>query len=162
VELVAELLRHGAALSGEHWRVVQTMARAVETRWREPDHGIWEIRAARRHHTHTKVMCWLTADRAAWVSEALRGRPRDTLRALADEIKADILANAWSERLGAFSGSYGADDPDAGALWVGLSGMLATGDPRFLATIDAVERELREGPVIYRYTAPDGLPGREG
>src|SRR5690606_23458450 len=94
VELVAELLRRGAALSGEHWRVVQTMARAVETRWREPDHGIWEIRAARRHHTHTKVMCWLTADRAAWVSESLRGRPGDELRALADEIKADILANA--------------------------------------------------------------------
>jgi trehalose 6-phosphate phosphatase len=162
VELVAELLRRGASLSGEHWRVVQTMARAVETRWREPDHGIWEIRAARRHHTHSKVMCWLTADRAAWVSESLRGRPGDSMRALAEEIKADILANAWSERLNAFSGSYGADDPDAGALWVGLSGMLSADDPRFLATIDAVERDLREGPVVYRYDAPDGLPGREG
>ncbi len=162
VELVAELLRRGASLSGEHWRVVQAMAQAVAARWREPDHGIWEIRAARRHHTHTKVMCWMTADRAAWVSESLRGRPGDSMRELAAQIKADVLEYAWSEQLGAFAGTYHEHDPDAGALWVGLSGMLAPDDPRFLATIDAVERELRCGPVVYRYRGADGLPGMEG
>ena len=51
---------------------------------------------------------------------------------------------------------------DASSLWIGLSGLLADDDPRFLATVLAVEAELRSGPIVYRYRWDDGLPGREG
>ena len=47
---------------------------AVERRWHEPDHGIWEARLAPRHHVYSKVMCWLTVARALEV-QALRGEP---------------------------------------------------------------------------------------
>ena len=39
---------------------VQEMVHAVERRWHEPDHGIWEARMPPRHHVYSKVMCWLT------------------------------------------------------------------------------------------------------
>jgi GH15 family glucan-1,4-alpha-glucosidase len=33
---------------------------------------------------------------------------------------------------------------------------------RIRSTIAAVERELRQGPYVYRYLGEDGLPGEEG
>ncbi|MFU8829954.1 MAG: glycoside hydrolase family 15 protein, partial [Phycisphaerales bacterium] len=52
--------------------------------------------------------------------------------------------------------------PDAATLWTGLSSMLEPDDGRFIATVDAVERHLRNGPTVYRYFHDDGLPGSEG
>ena len=36
----------------------------LESTWREPDEGIWEVRGGRRHFTHSKVMAWVAFDRA--------------------------------------------------------------------------------------------------
>lgn len=162
VQLVHDLAQRGAPLSSEHWRLVNAMAEAVRHRWREPDHGIWEIRGQRRHHVHTKVMCWLTADRAARISEDVLGRDRPDYRALADEIKADVIENGWNAHARAFLGAYDGCEADASALVVGLSGMLPPDDPRFQGTVDLVERDLRVGPTVYRYRYDDGLPGMEG
>ena len=41
----------------------------LETIWREPDEGIWEVRGGRRHFTHSKVMAWVAFDRAAITAE---------------------------------------------------------------------------------------------
>ncbi len=161
-ELIWQLLLAEAPISSEHWRLVDATVRAVEARWHEPDHGIWEIRKPRRHHVHSKVMCWLTVDRGIRISERFLDRPRPEWEALRDQIAADILAHGWNESAGTFTAAYGDDDLDAAALWVGLSGLLDCTDPRFLGTIDAIERQLREGPTVYRYITDDGLPGREG
>ena len=138
------------------------MVHAVEARWHEPDHGIWEIRKPRRHHVHTKVMCWLAVDRGIRVSERFLDRRRPQWEALRDQIAADILANAWNEKAGAFTAAYEGEDLDAAALTIGLTGLVECTDPRFLATIGAIEGQLRMGPTVFRYLADDGLPGREG
>jgi GH15 family glucan-1,4-alpha-glucosidase len=62
----------------------------------------------------------------------------------------------------AFTAAYDGDDLDAAALTVGLTGLIAPDDPRFIGTVEAVERGLREGPTVYRYLSDDGLPGHEG
>lgn len=160
-ELVALLAESGAALSSEHWRLVNAMVSAVERRWREPDHGIWEVRRPRQHHVHSKVMCWQTVDRAMRVARYL-GHLRADWRGLRDEIAEDVLRHGWNESTGAFCATYDEGEADAAALSVGLSGMLAADDPRFLRTIGFVERELRAGPTVYRYRYDDGLPGAEG
>ena len=64
VELIALLSERDAPLSAEHWRLVEAMVQAVARRWREPDHGIWEIRKPGRHHVHSNLLCWATGDRA--------------------------------------------------------------------------------------------------
>src|SRR5262249_21664977 len=55
-ELVALLAERGAPVAPDHWRLVRAMVRAVQARWKEPDHGIWEMRLERRHHVHSKAM----------------------------------------------------------------------------------------------------------
>lgn len=162
VELVWQLAQRGAPLSVEHWRLVKAMADAVKSRWQEPDHGIWEPRIAPRQHVHTKVMCWLTIDRAVKIAGTLLGERPTDYDGLADTIRAEALAQGWDEELGTFTHAYETRDIDASVLWTGLSGMLAPDDPRFVRTVETVERELRDGPTVYRYRYDDGLPGHEG
>lgn len=162
IELVHQLSVHGAPLSHDHWRLVEDLVRAVERRWREPDHGIWEIRKPVRHHVHSKVMCWVTVDRAIAIGDRHLDRAHPEWEALRTDIADDVLRHGWKDAPGAFTAAYDGDDLDAAALVVGLSGLLPADDPRFAATVEAVERHLRDGPTVYRYRADDWLPGFEG
>jgi GH15 family glucan-1,4-alpha-glucosidase len=163
MDLIALLIERDAPLSSDHWRLVDRIVAAVMQRWREPDHGIWEVRRAPRHHVHSKVMCWLAVDRGVRIAERFFDRRRDDWVALRDEIANDVLQNGYRPELQAFTAAYDGDDLDAAALWIGLSGLLAADDPRFASTVDAVEQRLRDGPTVYRYrTTDDGLPGTEG
>ena len=47
--------------------------------WREPDQGIWEPREPPRHHTHSRVLCWVALDRLLELHE--RGALAPTRRA---------------------------------------------------------------------------------
>lgn len=162
VDLVAVMADRGAPLSSQHWRLVSAMVDAVRARWGEPDSGIWEIRGPRRHHVHTKAMCWLTATRAAEISDHLLGKERPDLLELADTIREEVLEHGWSDHHKSFVGAYDSAEMDASVLTIGLSGMIDPRDDRFVRTVDAVERELRVKHGVYRYRCEDGLPGVEG
>ncbi|MBL0871456.1 MAG: trehalose-phosphatase [Phycisphaerales bacterium] len=162
VNLVAMLAERGAPIAPDHWRLVRAMVRAVESRWREPDHGIWEMRIERRHHVHSKVMCWHTVDRAMVVERAVSGTRNPEWSKLADQIREDVLCNGWNEAAGAFTGAYGHAYLDAGVLKIGLTGLIDPSDPRWIATVEMIERSLRKGPTVRRYEIDDGLPGTEG
>ena len=162
VDLVHLLLARGEALSAEHWRLVESMVLAVSRRWNEPDHGIWEIRKPPRHHVYSKVMCWVTVDRAIAIADQFLDREPAAWVELRDELAADVLTNGWKESRGSFTAAYDGDDLDASVLAVGLYGLLDPTDERFVSTVAAVERELRNGPTVYRYLEDDGLPGIEG
>ncbi|MFN2425242.1 MAG: trehalose-phosphatase [Candidatus Binatia bacterium] len=162
VDLIHELLIREAALSTRHWRLVDAMASAVVARWMEPDHGIWEIRLPPRHHVHSRTMCWLTIDRAIKISHGLLEQERPQWETLRDQIRSDVLEHGWSSKACSFTTAYGSDHADAASLLVGLSGLLDPTDTRFVRTVEAVERELRDGSGVYRYRFDDGLPGREG
>ncbi len=162
VDLVWLLATKGAPLSGQHWQLVQAMVGAVEKRWREPDHGIWEIRRSPRHHVHSKVMCWVTVDRAIRVAADFVDDDHHEWEQLRDRIRDDVLDRGWKPDVGAFTAAYDGTDVDASVLAVGLWGLVDPGDDRFLGTVGAVERELREGTTVFRYRGDDGLPGTEG
>lgn len=162
MELVAILVENGAALSTEHWRLTETIVNAVSQRWHEPDHGAWEIRLPRRHHVHSKVMCWLAVDRALRIAQAFSAQQPAEWASLRDVIADDVLKHGWNTAAGSFTAAYGDAALDAAALHIGLSGLVPGDDPRFVGTVAAVERKLRRGPTVYRYLYDDGLPGREG
>jgi trehalose-phosphatase len=162
VALVAMLAERGAPVTPESWHLVEAMVKAVEARWMEPDHGIWEIRGPRRHHVYSKAMCWHAVDRGLVVAEYVLGKQRPQWMKLREAIAADVLANGWNEHVRAFTGVYGGPHLDAAALCIGLCGLVAPDDPRFIATVECVDRDLRTGPVVYRYREDDGLPGIEG
>jgi trehalose 6-phosphate phosphatase len=134
------------------------LVEAVARRWRSRDHGIWEDRVEPRHHVYSKVMCWVTVDRACQLRDHFEEPVPENWLQLRDEIAAEVVDRGWNVKVGAYTAAYGSDELDASALWIGLSGLLPPDDPRFVATVNAVERELRRGPTVLRYLSLDGTP----
>jgi trehalose-phosphatase len=163
---IADLLAHFADLRGglDPWHVelLGNMVEAVSRRWHEPDHGIWEARIPPRHHVYSKVMGWLTVDRALRIADRYQVEAQPGWVELRDTIADEVLTRGWDNNVGAYTVAYDHRELDASSLWIGLSGLLADDDPRFLSTVLAIESDLRSGPIVYRYRWDDGLPGREG
>lgn len=163
---VAEVLMAVAERRGkvkyDEWRVLEAMVHAVAQRWHEPDHGLWEARLPPRHHVYSKVMCWMTVDRAIKILSRHTSDTSPEWELLRDRIAENVLTQGWHDGTNAYTVAYGSPEMDASSLWIGLSGLLADDDPRFLATVLAVEAELRSGPTVYRYKWDDGMPGKEG
>jgi GH15 family glucan-1,4-alpha-glucosidase len=159
----------GLTASDDAWSVTSKIFEWLESGWREPDEGIWEVRGPRRQFTHSKVMAWVAFDRAVKTIEKLgREGPLDRWRETRDEIKADVLANGFNAELGAFVQSYGSDRLDASLLLIPLVGFLPTTDERVVGTVDAIQRDLMRDGFVERYRADvenievDGLPPGEG
>lgn len=151
------------------WNLQRSLMEFVETGWRQPDDGIWEVRGPQRHFTHSKVMAWVAVDRAVRTLEEwpdLEG-PLDRWRALRQEIFDEVCAQGFNERVGAFTQYYGASELDASVLMIPLVGFLPPDDPRVVSTVAAIERELLVDGFVLRYQTSesgtvDGLTGREG
>lgn len=122
----------------------------------EPDAGLWEYRGRARIHTHSVAMCWAACHRLAKISSALGDPQRvERWRGEADRIRKRILAEAWSPERNSFVESFGGKDLDASLLLLQEIGFLSAADPRFVSTLEAIERELRRGDHLLRYAAPD-------
>jgi GH15 family glucan-1,4-alpha-glucosidase len=145
-------------------RFLTEAADAAAARWRENDHGIWEVRGVPRPFVHSKLMCWVALDAAIALAERLNATDRVAeWSATRDDIRAAILDFGWNERVGAFTQAFGSDDLDASTLMLAISGFLPADDPRLIATIDAVAEWLTDDRgLVYRYRSHDGIAGGEG
>jgi GH15 family glucan-1,4-alpha-glucosidase len=157
--------RHSGRLPRRLWPIVQAQARCAIEVWKQPDQGIWEARGAPQHYVSSKLMCWVALDRAAKLADvAGDGKLKDEWAAVADEIRADILANGVDER-GVLRQHYGTDSLDASTLLAVLFDFLPADDPRLAATVNAIASELTEDGFVLRYRTDetdDGLSGKEG
>jgi len=147
------------------WPVLKEQVEQAIKHWKEPDCGIWEVRGEPQHFTSSKIMCWVALDRGARLAE-LHGWTKHTeeWRAIAEEIKADILANGVDSR-GVLTQRYGSDALDASLLLAVLTRFLPADDPRLRATVLAIADELTEEGLVLRYRVEetdDGLSGEEG
>jgi GH15 family glucan-1,4-alpha-glucosidase len=127
----------------------------------EPDAGIWEYRGRMRVHMHSVAMCWAGCNRLAAIAQHLGMRERAVYWAdVAGGIQTRLLEEAWNEKRGAFTAATGADELDASVLLLPDIGLIEAADPRFVRTVDAVERELVRGKHVMRYAGEDdfGLP----
>ncbi|REG58042.1 GH15 family glucan-1,4-alpha-glucosidase [Paraburkholderia sp. BL6669N2] len=158
--------KYGAAISHDGWRDVTRTVDYVVEHWREPDHGIWEFRNGLRPLLHSRLMCWVTVDRALRLAEK-RSLPAPLKRWFdtRDAIHADIHEHFWNDELNAFVQTPDSQRLDASALMMPLVRFIGPTDPRWLGTLDAIGSELKVDPLIFRYTRGttlDGLPGIEG
>ncbi len=145
----------------ELWGITKGIVWIVAKHWREADKGIWEFRSEDRHFTFSKVLCWVAIDRAIKVAKILRkNRKIEKWSLLEQEIKKDIHDNAWNSEVNAFTQSYGSPNLDASVLLMESYGFIDARDPKFVNTVYAIERDLSNDGLLYRYKNEDdfGLP----
>lgn len=144
-------------------RALLQLADEVATVWTTADRGIWEVRGPPRHFVHSKVMAWVAIDRAILLAERYGGDRRiPRWRSTAAAIRKAVLSRGWDAKRGSFVRAFGESTLDAANLRIPLVGFLPFDDPRVLATVRATERELAQGPFVWRYRGADGVGGEEG
>ncbi|MFT5848646.1 glycoside hydrolase family 15 protein [Psychroserpens sp.] len=145
----------------ELWSITKGIVWVVNKHWQEPDKGIWEFRTEDRHFTFSKVLCWVAIDKAIKVAKIL-GKEHKLKKwlPLEKQIKDDIMSNAWNDDAQAFTQSYGSKDLDASVLLMEPYGFILAKDPKYVSTVKAIERDLSNDGLLYRYKNEDdfGLP----
>jgi len=154
----------GHRLGRDTARDLARIADFVCMHWREPDAGIWEVRAAPRHHTQSKAMCWVALERAirmadmGWLPATHAGRWRTE----AAQIRRFIDERCWSEKKSSYVWYAGTEELDASLLLMAILRYDAPDSPRLRSTVEAVRRELASGALLHRYAGGDGITGGEG
>ena len=163
---VEEYTSRGETLERDVRHLIVRIADIVAERWREPDFGIWEERSVRLQHVHGKVMAWSALDCAERL--AAKGHidaDVDRWRADKEAIHKLVLERGFNRERNSFVATLDGTELDAALLYVVRVGFLKPDDPRMIATIDAIRKELGYDDLIYRYdtrTTEDGLPVGEG
>ena len=136
----------------------------VAASWRQRDAGIWEVRSEPLHFTQSKMMCAIALDRAVALADRglLPARRAGAWRREGAELRRFIETRCWSEDAGSYTRAAGGRDLDASLLLGVLFDCAGLDRARLAATVDAVERELADGPFVRRYGGEDGVGGSEG
>ncbi|KUI23743.1 glycoside hydrolase family 15 protein [Mycobacterium sp. GA-2829] len=156
--------KYGPGISHDGWRDTTEVVNWVAENWDRPDAGMWEIRDDDRPYTTSRLMCWVAIERTIRIART-RGLPGDIVSwsKARDEIYDRIMTKCWNDDLQAFTRVEGGSDLDAGVLLMPMLKFLSPADPRFLSTLDAVERRLVTDSLVFRYEpGSDGLDGDEG
>jgi GH15 family glucan-1,4-alpha-glucosidase len=158
--------KYATPMGYDAWLKVRRILDHVCDVWSEPDDGIWEVRSGRRHFVYSKLMCWVALDRGLRLA-AKRSFPADQDRWLKtrDAIYEEIMTRGWSKRRQAFVQAFDSETLDAANLIMPLVFFVSPTDPRFLSTLEAIQRDLTSGSLVHRYDveeSPDGLEGEEG
>ena len=147
------------------WPLVKAQAEGAARVWADPDQGIWEARGEPQHYVSSKIMCWLAMDRGAALA-GIWGEPEleSSWRAVAEEIKADVLAHGLTDQ-GVLRQHYNTDALDASTLLAAHFGFLPGTDKRLYASVLAIADDLTENGFVLRYRTEqtdDGMSGKEG
>jgi len=155
--------RGGGSLTARGWRRLREVVDHVSLMWGEPDHGIWEPRAGKRHNVHSKLMSWLALRRGAELAPLFGGQPlRTRWQQTADEIHAEICRRGLDRTGRRFVAAYDHEHCDASLLLLPIHGFLPPDDDRVLRTVERIQTELGEGPYVHRYRGGDGVGGEDG
>jgi len=143
------------------FELLQRLGEQAARRFDQPDAGLWEYRGRQRVHTFSAVMCWAACDRIARIARQL-SQPAVAAhwQQRAVHMHARICEEAWDPTQQSFTESFGRPEMDASLLTLHELGFVPAGDPRFLGTLTAIEKQLRRGKFLFRYGAADdfGMP----
>ncbi|HEX4470604.1 MAG TPA: glycoside hydrolase family 15 protein [Nocardioides sp.] len=147
----------------DSWNLQRVLVDHLAETWDEPDNGLWEIRGPRQHFTHSRVMVWVAFDRAVKAVERhhLEGDV-DRWRSLRDQVRAEVLSQAFDADRNTFTQHYGTAEVDASLLMLPIVGFVDGDDPRMLGTIQAIESDLMRDGLLLRYRTQSGVDGLSG
>ncbi len=138
------------------WEIVRNISLSVSVQWEKPDKSIWEFRNEEKHFVFSKVMSWVSMDRAAKIAQLLnQTRYAELWRSIADDIKNDVLKNGWNDELQTFTQTYSNSELDASLLLMAEYGFIASSDIKYQKTVLAIKNSLFYNGLVYRYINPD-------
>ncbi|MEE9218407.1 MAG: glycoside hydrolase family 15 protein [Acidobacteriota bacterium] len=159
--------KYGEPISYDLWDNLVRLIDWVCKNWRQKDEGIWEIRSGRQEFLYSRFMCWVAIDRG--VRLALKRSfpaPLDRWLRTRDEIYKGIFKEFWHTGRRAFVQHKGSSSMDAANLLMPLVKFMGPSDPRWLSTLRAIEEDLVDDSLVYRYRTgkgvSDGIGGDEG
>jgi GH15 family glucan-1,4-alpha-glucosidase len=155
--------KYGEPISHELWSDLSRLLEWVCQNWDRPDEGIWEVRGGTQHLFYSRLMCWVAVDRGLRLA-AKRSFPAPVQRwaSTRDAIYQQMHTEFWNEKMKSFVQTKGGNTVDASSLLAPLVRFISPTDPRWLSTQAAIERDLLDDSLVYRYRSDDGLTGNEG
>ena len=159
--------KHGQAIPYALWVNLVRLVDWVCDHWQLPDEGVWEVRGGAQEFLYSRLMCWVAVDRGIRLADRRSfPYPFDRWRATRDSIYHDIMTEFWDEGRQTFVQCKGSTAVDASALLLPMMKFVSPTDPRFLSTLAAIDADLVDDSLVYRYrvgtAAQDGLSGEEG
>ena len=156
----------GLAIAYEGWVAFAKVMDWVAGNWDQPDEGVWETRGGRKDFTYGRFQCWVALDRAIKLAQR-HGRPANlaTWTAARDQLYNQVMTRGWSDKVKAFTQHYDTEVLDSILLFMPIEDFISPTDPRWLSTLDGMNKELVSDSLVYRYNpaaSPDGLHGSEG
>jgi GH15 family glucan-1,4-alpha-glucosidase len=155
--------KYGRPIDYDGWQDVTRLVDYVCANYRQPDAGIWEVRGGQQEFLYSRLMCWVAVDRGIRLAQR-RSFPTPPERwfRTRDDIYRQIFTDFWDPQKKIFVQALGRNVPDAASLLMPLVRFISPTDRRWLSTLRAIERDLVEDSLVYRYRDEDGLDGAEG
>ncbi len=159
--------KYGSPISIDLWDNLSKLINWVVENWRRKGEGIWEVRGGVQGFLYSKVMCWVAIDRAIRLAHKRSfPAPLEHWIRTRDEIYRFIVTEFWNPKKKAFVQHLGGTAMDASALLMPMIKFISPTDPRWISTLDRIDKELVVDSLVYRYNtddgAHDGLSGTEG
>jgi GH15 family glucan-1,4-alpha-glucosidase len=155
IDSAAQYAFRGGELDRSTRNVLVGLGNYVVKHWNLPDEGIWEPRSGRRHHTHSRLLCWAALDRLVSLYEQgkLKGADVDAeeYRKQRDHIHLQIEQRGWSEQEQSYVSELDGDQLDSSLLLISWYGFEKADSFRMRATHRALRKRLGtpEG-LLYR------------
>ncbi|CAN5599970.1 glycoside hydrolase family 15 protein [soil metagenome] len=159
-----EMLRHeGIEEIDDSWELQRMLLEGLASDWQKKDQGIWEMRGDEQYFTHSRVMIWVALDRGlqAIREHGLEG-PEQEWSDLRDRVHEEVMTHGFSEETNSFRQHYETDEVDASLLVMPMMGFIEADDPRFVGTVERIEKDLMRSGLVLRYRSVDDSDGLSG
>ncbi len=160
LQLTWEWHLRGNSPNDDYWRFLYQLCDAAAEVWKEPDHGIWEMRGEPQHFVTSKSMCWAALDRGLRLAEeSMRKAPERKWKKARDEIREAIESEGYDKDRGIFTQTFGTKNLDAALLLLPRMGFIDYKDERMIRTTDAVWEDLDDNGLLRRYREGNSQEG---
>jgi GH15 family glucan-1,4-alpha-glucosidase len=153
IDAVAQFVRRGGELDGETRKMLREFGEYVCRHWNTPDHGIWEPRGGKQHHTHSRLLCWTALHRLLEMQGRgeLSNIPVDKLAETRGLIRQEIEGRGWNPTLQSYTQVLGGNTLDATLLLMAYYGFEEASSRRMQQTYRRLRERLAAGPgLVYR------------
>lgn len=153
IDSAAQYAFRGGQLDRSTQKVLIGLGDYVVKNWNLPDEGIWEPRTGRRHHTHSRLLCWTALERLVSLCEQgkLKGADIEEYKKQRDAIHLQIEQRGWSEPEQSYVSELDGDQLDSSLLLISWYGFEKADSFRMRSTYRALRKKLGtpEG-LLYR------------